>query len=118
MTYAMSATSPPRPEDLLHLRNMRFDFPRATVETMAAFDIDANQALRALARKEGVPLIDVAAELGGRRELFGDLVHFNDAGAKAMAAILAEKIVDNSAPTSSRAMPNHHTYGADDRQER
>ena len=86
------AASPPRSEDLAHLRDMRADFCRPTIEIMSQFEIRANQTLRELARDEGVPLIDVDAALTGQLALFGDLVHFNDLGAARMAELLAAGI--------------------------
>lgn len=97
VTHATSAVSPPRPEDNLHLRNIRFDFPRTTNEVIAAFEVEANDALRRIADRKGVRLIDAGRELGGERKLFGDLVHFTDAGAARMASLLAPGIVEESA---------------------
>ena len=96
VTHAISAVSPPRSEDLVHLNDMRADFCRPTVEIMAQFENRANQSLRELAHDQNIQLIDAAAALAGRRALFGDLVHFNDAGAAQMAELLAAGIAGES----------------------
>ena len=107
ITYAMSATSPPRPEDRVDLSSMRYDFLRASPEIIAAFEVRGNEALREVASLEAVPLIDAARELSGRHELFGDLVHFNDAGAAQMARLLADAILQRPVPGVSP--PQHGT---------
>lgn len=93
VTHAMSATSPPRPEDLAQLHAFRVFFPRATEATMAAFDKSANRILIDIARKENVQVIDADKVLGGHAEWFGDLVHFNDAGAAKIAELLAGELL-------------------------
>jgi lysophospholipase L1-like esterase len=107
VTHAISAASPPRSEDLAHLCDMRADFCRPTIETMTRFEKRANQTLRDLARDEGVPLIDVDAVLTGRRDFFGDLVHFNDLGAARMAELLAagitRELTAQSPPTMTKS---------------
>ncbi|MBI3860364.1 MAG: SGNH/GDSL hydrolase family protein [Planctomycetia bacterium] len=104
VTHAISATFPPRTEDLPHLHDMRAEFSRPTAEIMSQFEKRANQALRELGRQEGIPLVDVDAALTGQRGLFGDLVHFNDAGSARMAELLADGIATQSAQTPSQAV--------------
>jgi hypothetical protein len=101
VTYAMSADSPPRPEDFVNLNTMRYDFLRASAEMIAAFEIQGNQALQEIAERDNVVLIDAARELSGRREFFGDLVHFNDAGAGQMARLLACELVSLPSPANA-----------------
>ena len=107
VTHAISAQSPPRAEDQLRLQDMRADFCRPTIEVMAEFEKRANALVRDIARREGVPFIDAAAELGGQSQLYGDLVHFNDAGAARLARLLAEGVLRETAaaanPTRSTA---------------
>jgi hypothetical protein len=90
VTHAHSASSPPGPADQARLRTMRMFFPRATPETMVAFEDQANRAILDLARRENVAVIDAASVLNGHREWFADLVHFNDQGAAVMARTLAD----------------------------
>jgi hypothetical protein len=91
-THAMSAAEPPRPEDDTYLRRMRMFFPRATPDTLVAFEQRANDVIRRVAKDRHLPLIDADRALSGRQEWFADLFHFNDAGAEKMAELLAEQI--------------------------
>lgn len=95
ITHAISATSPPRPEDQPFLTEMRFSYPRLTPEAYIALEQRGNAILRDLARKENVALIDADRALSGHREWFGDLVHFNDEGAARMAELVAELVLNS-----------------------
>ena len=64
---------------------------RATTDTIVAFEDAADEAMRELGRHK-VAVIDAAAEFNGRRDLFADLVHFNDDGAAAFASYLAARL--------------------------
>ena len=68
----------------------RILFPRARPEAFPAFAEAARSATIALAQRRGWPLIDAAAQLSGRRNLFADPVHFNDQGSAEMARIIAD----------------------------
>ena len=92
LTHAVSAAWPPRAEDEAYLRAMRMFFPRATSETLVEFERQANRIVRDLAGAKGLVLIDVDGALSGRRELFADMVHFNDAGATELADLLARRL--------------------------
>jgi hypothetical protein len=92
VTHARSAASPPRPEDAADLENMRAYTPRATADVLSAFEDEANRRLLMVGRTKGIPVIDAAKVLSGRRQFFTDLVHFTDAGAAAMAELLAQWI--------------------------
>jgi hypothetical protein len=94
LTHAVRAASPMRPEDREDVREFRLFARRATEEGIVAFEDAANAGVRRLAAARDVPLIDVAAAMNGRREWFGDLVHFNDAGAAETARLLAEALED------------------------
>jgi hypothetical protein len=92
VTHARSAGSPPRPEEETYLRRMRMFFPRATPDTLVAFEQRANDVIRRVARDKHLRLIDADKALSGQHELFADLFHFNDAGAEKMAELLAEQM--------------------------
>jgi hypothetical protein len=49
-----------------------------------------NQAMGDVARRQHVPLIDIASEIPPGSEYFADHEHFNDAGAALMAKLLAD----------------------------
>jgi hypothetical protein len=92
VTHASSAAWPPRPEDEAFLLGMRRFFPRAREEVLADFERRANAEMRDLAREEGLRLIDADRALTGRREWYGDMVHFNEAGTRQMAGLLADHL--------------------------
>lgn len=52
-----------------------------------------NEELRALAREEDIPLIDVAATMAGRHELFRDFYHFTPDGHREVARVLADALI-------------------------
>lgn len=58
-----------------------------------AFDA-FNDAVRAVAREENVPLVDLAQQIPADASLFGDAVHFNDKGDTVMAKALAAPVAD------------------------
>jgi|SRR6185503_10158577 len=89
MTHAMRAESPARAADFADLNAMRQFLPRAPEPVIAAFDAAANQRIRELGPALGVPVIDIAHAVGGQRELFGDLVHFTDEGARRVGTEVA-----------------------------
>jgi lysophospholipase L1-like esterase len=92
VTHAIRATSPPRADDAADLRAMRLFMPRATNETLVAFEDAASTGMKAYGREQGIPVFDAAQHMNGKREWFADLVHFNDAGAGELAALLAKRI--------------------------
>ncbi|MEX8495129.1 SGNH/GDSL hydrolase family protein, partial [Sphaerotilus sp.] len=49
----------------------------------------ANESLRALAARRGLPLMDAAAQIPGGRRHFADFVHFTDEGARQMSDLAA-----------------------------
>lgn len=51
-----------------------------------------NQVMRDLAAREGIELVDLAAMLPKTTEVFYDDCHFNDSGARMVAAALAEQV--------------------------
>src|SRR5207244_2322353 len=92
VTHAFKTPSPPVVCDLAELEYFRIFFPRATPAVMASFDRAAHAATIDLGKRRGWPVIDAAAKLSGRREWFGDPVHFNDAGSQKMAELLAKEV--------------------------
>jgi len=92
LTHASSAAWPPRPEDDTFIRRMRMFFPRAKAATLVEFERQANAVIRGLVRQHQVRFIDVDQALTGQRELFADMVHFNNGGATKMAELLARHL--------------------------
>ncbi|HEY4130222.1 MAG TPA: hypothetical protein VGM50_06370 [Gemmatimonadaceae bacterium] len=89
MTHAMRFSIPPQAGDQMLLMGWRRFSPRARPEVMLEFEVAAAQWMREYAAKENVPLVDVDKQLSGRRELFGDFVHFTNAGSSIVAGVLA-----------------------------
>jgi hypothetical protein len=92
VTHAFKTPSPPEACDLPELEYFRIFFPRATPTVLASFDRAAQAATIDLGKRRGWPVIDASAKLSGRREWFGDPVHFNDAGSQQMAELLAKEM--------------------------
>lgn len=88
LTHPVSAANPPRPEDHPHLLYARVLRPHVSERGLVSFEDVAQQAVRKYARDRDLVLIDLAADMNGRREYFRDLVHFNDAGARRAAVLV------------------------------
>ena len=58
----------------------------------------ANDVVREVAARRGLPLFDAAAEIPPGPETFADFVHFTDAGSRAMARGLAGAIAGHALP--------------------
>jgi hypothetical protein len=80
-------------EDRYHLAAIVALFPRATPDVVTDVDSAANEAIRAVARKHGIRVIEAEDRIPPSGEYFGDYAHFTDAGAAAMAGILANGVV-------------------------
>ena len=105
LTHAIKAGSPIRAEDQEDVREFRRFASRATENAIVAFEDAANAGLKRLATEQGVLVVDIATHMNGRRAWFGDLVHFNDAGAAEMAHLLAEAIEDPQHGLRTRPAP-------------
>ena len=92
LTHATRVADPPRPQDADWLWRARVNMPRATPSVIGQFNGATNQAIRAWAARRRVVLIDLATDMNGREELFGDLIHFNDSGAAFVARAVADAI--------------------------
>jgi hypothetical protein len=99
-THATSAKPPLSREELTEYERGRVHIPRATARIAATFHELANDRIRTLARQEKWAIVDADAELSGRTELFGDLVHFTDAGASVIARMIADTIRSQSETTN------------------
>jgi len=63
-----------------------------------------NQAMRDLAAREGVELVDLAAMLPKTTEAFYDDCHFNENGARMVAAALAEQVKTRKLAAAAREL--------------
>jgi len=93
MTHANSFMTDTAPDEN-RLRSWERFYPRATGETLLAFESAAAGTVRRLAGELGVRLVDT--ETGFRTstqgELFADFSHFTDAGAARMAMLMRAEI--------------------------
>jgi hypothetical protein len=53
-----------------------------------------NELIVEIGRRQGVPVVDAANVIPGGPEYFADFVHFTDKGAKTMADLIANKIIE------------------------
>lgn len=79
-------------EDRFWLTAWRVFYPHISEAGILRFERRANELIRSVAQSEGVRLIDAAAKLDGRSEYFADFTHFTDAGATAIAEVLAPSL--------------------------
>ncbi len=93
LTHASKCANPPEPRDQAELEAMRLFLLRAQPRVMAEFEANANEAMRELANRRNLALIDVDHHLTTKREYFADLVHFNEAGAGTMADFLVKELM-------------------------
>ncbi len=103
ITHAVRATIPPRPEDALLLLGWRRYTPRATTETSLRFERVAAERMREYGSRSGVLVVDVDRALTGHSELFGDVVHFNEAGSARVADVITRALVAGGVTGAPRA---------------
>ena len=96
-TQALRAARSPGPDDIEDLESFRVFSPRASARVIREFVTRANANIRTLGAVPDVRIVDVDGALGGHREAFGDLVHFNDDGAKVVASLIAQALVPRAA---------------------
>ena len=77
--------------------------PRATGRVILAFDSVSREIIRQIARDSVVAVAEVDKTVRGRAA-FADFLHFTDAGASAVAAVLSETIVGELQRTSCGAV--------------
>ena len=81
-------------ENRRHLINlMSLYYPRASEPVMVAVDSAANRVVRRVAITRGVPVLEVEGRIPPTSEYFADYAHFTDAGAAAMARLIAAGVL-------------------------
>jgi lysophospholipase L1-like esterase len=93
ITPAFKTPWPPAPSDLAELNYFRIFIPRAEADAIPAFVAAARQVIIDLGQRRGWPVIDAAYELGGRRELFADPVHFTNEGSRRLAQLIGDRLL-------------------------
>ncbi len=94
ITHAFKNPLVLNPADRRDLQYFRIYFPRATHEVFPQFSMAARDVVRDLGIRRGWQVIDAAAKLSGRRDLFSDPVHFTADGARELAGLIADEIGD------------------------
>ena len=89
--------------DRADLVALRVFYPRATDAVMLDFDHAANQVLREVAKARHLSLVDAELALGKNPRYYADFSHFTDAGASAMAELLADAL-QNPAPQTAKSI--------------
>jgi len=67
--------------------------PRATAEVIVGFAAAGNAAMREIAKRRGITLVDLEAALRDERDCFADLVHFTDCGSAEVGKLLAGPVI-------------------------
>lgn len=108
MTHAMRFGNPPKAADSDLLLSWLQFTPRSTREVLLEFERQAAGVTRDIARRRGIPLVDVAEEMTGHTEWFADFTHFDEVGAGVAAGNIA-KVVQGvavaRAPDSATSRP-------------
>jgi len=92
MTHAMRFTVPPQDaNDILILAWHQYT-DRATIPALLNFELEAAERMRTYAKCNDVGLIDIQRRVGGRADLFGDFVHFDDRGSSVVAGAIASRL--------------------------
>jgi hypothetical protein len=88
------------PEQVQRLWMGAMDGGRSYVKEteMQALIGDFNRRMREVAEREGVPYVDLPAELAGRPDLYYDGCHFNEAGAAAAARVISDYLLAHVLP--------------------
>jgi hypothetical protein len=92
LTHARRFPVTPEPLDWELLHAWRSFSPRAEPHVLIEFDTAAAGSTRKLASQYRVRLVDVDRCLSGNRQMFGDPVHFTEAGAEYVASLVAREI--------------------------
>jgi hypothetical protein len=81
---------------------MRAYIPRAPEEVIAAFEYEAAARMRRVGQRELAQVIDAAETMGGRREMFIDLIHYSPIGLQFISElVLSEMKVTPQVPTGA-----------------
>lgn len=80
-------------EDRFHLYAWLLYFPRPEPQALLEMENLCNNRVRTIAKAFKLPLVDLAADLGGRAQMFADFSHFTDQGAEKAARLLAAEVL-------------------------
>ena len=108
VTHPISASTLDNSADAFQLRHMRTICPRAREDLFLSFSVAANQVVADVAKDKGIPVIDLARDMTGRREMFADLVHFNGLGASKAAELMADALGSRLSDRIGKAPPGRN----------
>jgi hypothetical protein len=83
-------------EDSALMASWREYMPRARPEVALPFMLMANDVVRDVGRRQNVPVVDLAALMNGRKDLFTDFSHFTKSGASVIAKALSDTLLQVS----------------------
>ncbi len=89
ITQATLAAPDSPPEDR---ERIAYQWQLLSHEALVAAFGEANEIVRAVGRDKGAAVIDAAARLSGRSEIFADTVHTTPEGSRALAALVAREL--------------------------
>jgi lysophospholipase L1-like esterase len=93
LTHATAFRQPLDASEMNALRGLRVIRPRAPETVLIEFEEAARGATLAVARETGTDVVDVSAQMTGRREWFApDFLHFNDDGAAEIGKLIAAQV--------------------------
>lgn len=87
------------------LTGWRMQYPELAEGGFVDLENRSNDIVKDVAAALHLPLVDAAAALGGQPGLFADHAHFTDAGAAAMARVVADTLRRDPALLASKTSP-------------
>ena len=108
VTHATRFADPLSVADRDILTSWRLSTPRASEETIVAFERAAAAETIRIARRTQVPLVDLAVAMNGKHQFFVDAAHFTSEGAAMVARILRDSLLSwcRKGPTPAHADPS------------
>ena len=88
---------------------MSLYWPEASQRVVVAVDSVANAVIRDVAAEHGARVIEVEGRITPTSHFFADYVHFTDAGADAMARIMAAGVIQMAGGTGPPVLPDTAT---------
>jgi lysophospholipase L1-like esterase len=97
-TFSHHARRDQTPEERLEACNTSLYYmPYMSVAGLLAGFEEYNRVIRAVASERGALLVEVAGAVPGTGQYFADSIHFTDAGAAAVARVMAEALLGSDA---------------------
>ncbi len=97
VTHANRFGRTPSADDEYFLTGWRLQYPEMRQGGLLDLENRANERIKAVAREEGVKVVDAAAALSGNPSYFADHAHFTNSGAGKMGALLSAAVLESLA---------------------